>query len=127
MGLKDGIEAARMPTLVSIMDQYIGRVIAQVESGEVSIAGTKVMRIMEDRQALRWSVLYLNVCGWHLHKTETEHDKQCNLLFQWSLEVDDKANRKGVGDEISSDVQGSIDEIEGVDIYALSSSCIPCS
>jgi hypothetical protein len=42
-----------MPTFVSITDQYIGLAMAQVASGLVSMAGTKVMRTMEEIQALK--------------------------------------------------------------------------
>lgn len=52
MGLNEGIEAARMPMLVSMTDQYIGGPMAQVGSVDTSIEGTKVIRTMEEIQAL---------------------------------------------------------------------------
>lgn len=52
MGLNEGIEAARMPMLVSMTDQYMGGPMAQVGSLDTSMEGTKVMRTMEEIQAL---------------------------------------------------------------------------
>lgn len=50
--LKDGIEAARMPTFVSMTLQYIAFVIVQVGSVLFNIAGMNVMRMIDDKQAL---------------------------------------------------------------------------
>lgn len=52
MGLNEGMEAARMPTLVSMTDQYMGFAIAVVGSVDTSIEGTKVMRTMDEMHAL---------------------------------------------------------------------------
>ena len=52
MALKEGIEAARMPMLISMTDQYIAPLMAQVASSDQSIWGMYVMRIMEETQAL---------------------------------------------------------------------------
>mgnify|MGYP001610493657 CR=1 FL=1 len=46
------MEAARIPTLVSMTDQYMGFAMAQVGSSDTSMEGTKVMRTMEEIQAL---------------------------------------------------------------------------
>lgn len=54
MALKEGIEAARIPMLISMEDQYIAPLMAQVASVEESISGMKVMRIIEETQALDW-------------------------------------------------------------------------
>ena len=52
MALKEGIEAARIPMLISMEDQYMAPLMAQVASVEESISGMKVMRIIEETQAL---------------------------------------------------------------------------
>lgn len=52
MGLNEGMEAARMPMLVSMTDQYMGFAMAVVGSVDISIEGTKVMRTMDEMQAL---------------------------------------------------------------------------
>lgn len=54
MGLNEGIEAARMPTLVSMTDQYMGGPMAQVGSLDTNMEGTNVIRTMEEMQALFW-------------------------------------------------------------------------
>jgi hypothetical protein len=52
MALNDGIDAARMPILISMADQYIAPLMAQVGSSDVSISGMKVIRTIEETQAL---------------------------------------------------------------------------
>jgi hypothetical protein len=56
IALNAGIDAVRMPTLISITLQYIGSEMVQVESFEKSIPGMYVIRMMDDTQVLVVSV-----------------------------------------------------------------------
>ena len=51
--LNDGIDAARMPMLVSMADQYMAPVIVHVGSVDFNMRGMKVIRIMDEIQALK--------------------------------------------------------------------------
>jgi len=50
--LNDGIDAARMPILVSMADQYMAPVIVHVGSVDFNMRGMKVIRMMDEIQAL---------------------------------------------------------------------------
>lgn len=50
--LNDGAEAAKMATFVSITDQYMAPLITYVASGDESMGGTKVIRTIDEMQAL---------------------------------------------------------------------------
>ena len=56
IALNAGIDAVRIPILISITLQYIGPDMVQVESLEKSIPGMYVILIMDETQVLTMSV-----------------------------------------------------------------------
>jgi hypothetical protein len=102
--------------------QYIAGEISYVASFEASRRGTKVILIMDDKQALFPINLTLSnsrIARENLQQSETKHKSKAKLLFCRHLEMPNQVDGENICEDIGCDVARRIRKVESIDVYAL--------